>query len=217
VLYSELTIKLVSGNNLALGIPVPPLDEREPGKLYDNVWRHNPLDGMGYRMPDGTRLYDTPKMDGLMEPHVFARFQNLELDVRLEYEARPLFFIGEDRLSGNICVKTIHREADFMSSMQQARIIHDVVKLVSSSPCIKKLLIRLTGDVGVIWLDGRERGQWREYYWKEVYENIDVVAALRATELMVDSGMLSPLSKLSNVKWFGLEIRMGGAIEKKTL
>ncbi|MCJ1248977.1 hypothetical protein MMC30_006198 [Trapelia coarctata] len=82
-LYSELTIVMWSGNNLASGMLVPPIFDQKPWKIYDNVWRHNPLLGVGHRDSNGAHVYDTPAMDGLMEPHIFAKFKNVDFEVEI--------------------------------------------------------------------------------------------------------------------------------------
>ena len=38
---------------------------------------HNLLHGIGHRDEHGKQIYNTPEMDGLMELHVFARFQHV--------------------------------------------------------------------------------------------------------------------------------------------
>lgn len=56
-----------------------------------NIWRHNPLGGVrklvihpsveNYLVP----MYDSPVLDGYMEPHVFARFQHISLLMEGQY------------------------------------------------------------------------------------------------------------------------------------
>jgi len=60
-LYSELTIVLCSGNNLAGGIPLTPIDEQNPWKVYDKVWRHSPFLGARHRSSDGRMSMTRPK------------------------------------------------------------------------------------------------------------------------------------------------------------
>merc|ERR1712093_282047 len=50
------------------------------GAAHQGVWRHNPLLGFG-REVNGTVVYDSPEIEGgLLEPHVFARFQKILFD-----------------------------------------------------------------------------------------------------------------------------------------
>lgn len=51
------------------------------------VWRHNPLDGIGYRKKDGSHIYNTPPMDRLMEPLIFARTQRVTCHADFEFTA----------------------------------------------------------------------------------------------------------------------------------
>ena len=65
------------------------------GKAKKKVWRHNPLHGIGHRDEHGQLTYNTPEMDGLMDSHVFARFQQV-------------LFIADFRFTAEIIVH-IHR------------------------------------------------------------------------------------------------------------
>ncbi|KAF4630165.1 hypothetical protein G7Y89_g7981 [Cudoniella acicularis] len=88
LLYSELRLLVKPGDIFCLR---PDGDLCRPSK---KVWRHNPLYGIGHKSVNGDQIYNTPKMDGLLEPHVFTRFQNVEIQATLNlggsWKKKPL-------------------------------------------------------------------------------------------------------------------------------
>lgn len=82
VLYKELGIVVRPGDVLSL------LDDPS-GDIVDcnkKVWRHNPLYGTGVNDGSGKRIYAKPEMDGLVEPHVFARFRHVVFSMSLAFQ-----------------------------------------------------------------------------------------------------------------------------------
>lgn len=202
-MYSELTVKLRAGNDLALGNPGPSLEYREPRTPYDKVWRHNPLLGVGHRNQDGIHIYDSTKMDGLMEPHVFARFQNVDFEVNAyfaEDKSWPRFCIGDD-----FSVVETKYENEFTSDLRNSMVIENIVKVISSSSWINQLRIYLGLDITAGWVGERKFSPYTRAEVVPVYAKMKRVAAIRAAKMVVDSGLLLPMRNLSNVKSFQLQ------------
>jgi hypothetical protein len=92
LMYSELIVVLTPGDIVCLR---PNLDDiSAPNR---GVWRHNPLAGIGVLGPHNRRIYNTPEMDGKMEPHVFSRFKHISLE--LEFNCNPEDLAGCPQLS----------------------------------------------------------------------------------------------------------------------
>ncbi|MCJ1248976.1 hypothetical protein MMC30_006197 [Trapelia coarctata] len=200
LLHSELTIQVPSGNVLSLATDILLLDVQEPETLGRGLWGHNPLDGVGHENPDGTRIYESPETDGLMEPHVFARFNNLNFDVEArfsDYRKRPWLCIGD-----GYKVETMRWEDEFRSTLQQSKVVHNIVKVVSNSPCIEQLWIILRVDVGIDWVGGQSfiddlvKG---DNLWYMI-DRLTPVAAKHITDIIIESGLLLPLRSLPHVK-----------------
>ncbi len=63
------------------------------------VSTHNPLDGICHRNDDGSHLYNTPAMNGLMEPHVFARFQPVLFNADFSFTAEESYLYINDEFN----------------------------------------------------------------------------------------------------------------------
>lgn len=82
LLYTELNMHLQPGDVLCMKIG------KDIVKASERLWRHNPLQGIGSTNPSGQTAYATPELNGVMEPHVLARFKKttFELDFNWELE-----------------------------------------------------------------------------------------------------------------------------------
>ncbi|KAF6232402.1 hypothetical protein HO173_009507 [Letharia columbiana] len=69
LLYRELNMRLQPGDVLCMK------SGKDIVKASERVWRHNPLQDTGVLKPNGLTNYAEPELDGVMEPHVLARFK----------------------------------------------------------------------------------------------------------------------------------------------
>lgn len=205
VLYSEVPVRLELGDILSL----PGDHERFIGKRNKNIWRHNPLDGIGRCDNRGRHLYSTPQMDGVMEPHVFARFRKVVLYADFE-------FIGGDEICNepNCCADPrlgingdFSLDPDyipfFVDSLNQSNVIELFVKLLSNSPYVHHLGLLLSAEVEADYDNGMNGAEDEETDAK-----FDDAGDEAAVELLMDSRMLDPLRELSNVQCFEFKFNM---------
>lgn len=168
-------------------------------KPSQKVWRHNPLDGVGVEGPNGIRTYSTQAMDGLMEPHVFARFKKIELQVEFNLfrrfvNNRPIPRLSMDA-AYNVTPDVCNR---FSSFIQKTRALRDVSTVLSNSLKVSLLRIILDIDADPNFdfhyepdENPREAAEHRMAYYS--------AADTRASEIFLESGVLNPLEKLSNI------------------
>jgi len=133
-------------------------------------------------------------MDGLMEPHVFARFQQVTFYTDFEFTpAESHLYIDDDF---NIDPDD---RARFISFLRRSGVFKLLVRLLSNSPSLHCLSIGLNVEV------------WANYNshfddWDESDEERDFkmmgAANERAADTFMDSGILNPLRNLFNVKSF---------------
>jgi hypothetical protein len=209
LLYTEGTVVIDAYDMFCLNKERPPERVRF-GAIDDHVaWRHNPLEDPGTVAEDGTVTYSTPDFGGLMEPHVFARFQKVLFDATFdELHMRDLeFWLDLD--TGKLADSDV---SDFQRRLRRSPIIIDLVKVLSLSPFIKKLTINLLLEVrSASRLDEedtdseddesaeREEGKLS---LEERIEAADLLANQRATEALMDAKIWWPLKQLCNVKSF---------------
>jgi len=187
VLYSELTMMLELGD-------LPGLRRRYSkgmGIPKKTPWRHNPLDGSGHRNDDGSHIYNTPTLEGLMDPHVFARFQQVTFHADLEFTApESLIFIDDD-----FNVDTDDR-ARLLTFLRRSGVFKPLVRLLSNSPSLRRLSISPNVEVFPNYnSDLDDSDEERDF-------KMMGAANERAADIFMNSGILNPLRNLSNVKSF---------------
>lgn len=131
ILYAETTILMEAGDIFCLRA------NRDVGSASHNVWRHNPLhysNGL-----TGNPKYQDTLLSGKMEPHVFARFQHIEMDVKLDLTGQTSVEIDENFYLDADDIK------NYKSSIERTRLFKDLVAVLSNSPVLKKFTL----DVGV--------------------------------------------------------------------
>ncbi len=209
LLYSEFTITVRPGY-------VPALKSREDDSTQNfvestkNVWRHNPLLDPGKALPDGKVLYVTPELDGLMYPHVFARFQKVRFDCEFDFglePPKPTFFVNDDM--------SVHPaiEASFITLIKKSLVIQDFAKLISQSPLITHLEFDLDVEIESlpnINLDEVSLDSDEETEADIIIGKTEAVANARATELFLECGILDPLRSLLNIRDLHLRIMTMG-------
>ena len=220
MLYSELRVVLQPGDVLCM----KPC--KDIVKASEKVWRHNPLDGIGTTNATGQTVYSKPSLDGVMEPHVLARFKKLAFELDINWELETLHAEGCDAEKDENRGKYIKQhgvapslfvhenmtvdpqdEANLLAFYKHSTLIHQLVKILSNSPDIVSLdmsfefqvLVRDDLDLDSDLDDDDEYGAQLK---------TEDVANGRAMEIFMDGGFLAPLEKLSNVRSF--EFRFSG-------
>ena len=195
ILYSELALILRPGDILCL--QTPPINYG--GKSPHNTWRHNPLHGGGLSQEDCQKVYQTSKMDGIMEPHIFAQFRKIIFHVDLHFNFHEAFL----RIKEDLSIEPAD-EMRFIKFLQQSTLFKDFVKVLSISPVVDRLSVYLCVEVVAsfdILNHLNDPSDERE-------NMLEGAANERAVEILLDCGTLSPLRELSNVKSFKLGFHM---------
>ena len=71
LLHSDLTINVEPGDAL-IDTPGNATVER-----HEKLWRHAPSNRPNFAKINGQTVYNTPSLDGVLEPHVFAQFEKI--------------------------------------------------------------------------------------------------------------------------------------------
>ncbi len=82
-LHSELTVRIEPRDIIS-------------GKISQTIWRHDPCHGRGAVDKNGKYIYNTPELDGRLEPHVFARLRKIHYDALLGFPNAPIVPLKED-------------------------------------------------------------------------------------------------------------------------
>ncbi|KAK3175901.1 hypothetical protein OEA41_007223 [Lepraria neglecta] len=152
--------------------------------------------------------YESECTDSDMESYIFARFKrsifNADFPVD-EYRELPKLYIDE-----NLRGKS-ENEVKFKDYIKSATVIQRLIRLLSNSPLINHLEISLNFEVYVDYDysnssddDGSNFDNEGFTTWERKIQNITEAANERVTELFLESGLLDPLQKLSNVQSFAI-------------
>ena len=216
ILYGELGMHLHPGDVLCMNTG------KDIVKASEKVWRHNPLQGTGTISPSGQTVYSKPELDGVMEPHVFARFKKIVFNLDFgAWESEALRALSNHRaedqdtqdpfaptlfVNENLTVNP-EDEAKLLAFYRRSTLFYQFVKILSNSPNIVLLDINLyievlaKYDMSHIGLDWDSEEDEDEDEAEEV-DKKTAAANKRAVDLFLDSGLLAPLAKLSNVRSF---------------
>jgi len=187
IMYSEAILMLFPGDLVSLR---PNSEDITTPSEY--VWRHNPLKGIGVPRPHGTRSYEAPELDGKMEPHIFARFKqvNFELDFAFGLgDGCPSLFVDADL---NIDPKD---RVSFKKHLRRTKILRDFTRVMSNAPKLTHLKIMLeikampaqNPDLHV------DDDNLPELYFRPVDP--------KAVEMFIEFSILNPLRTLTNVEY----------------
>ena len=187
--YSELTILLEPSNVTLREDLFRPF---EYGRS-ERVWRHDPLLGIGDEDKDGQHFYDSHKLNGVMEPYVFARLRNISFHAMFVIPKTTFPFIHEDLSIDK------DDEDKFTEYRGRTNIIRSFIKMISFSSTIILLNVHLGFQVNPFF-PGVYASDF-PYLSKDEFEKLRfahdsryiIAACRRATELFVDSGALDPL------------------------
>jgi hypothetical protein len=141
--YSEATIMLRERDITGFGLEKPPPPYRVP-------WRHDPIHAINDSRPNVECTYTTPELTGLVEPHIFWRFQKIELcpffDFLLEIDLPYLSFRMDSEF--NIDKTDIESWQSFLQTKYSTS-LRDFVKIVSEPAYVKSLSLELTISMDV--------------------------------------------------------------------
>jgi hypothetical protein len=200
IMYSEVTLATFPGDLVCLRP-----DSEDITLPSEPVWRHNPLDGIGAPGSHGGRIYSTPEMDGKMEPHVFSRFKQITLDFVLDLDPNRIVGCPEMKIAVDDCVK-------FQEFLLRTNIFRDFATVLSKSLQVKRLSIDLE-----LWawpndhpdLPSDDEGNLPDVYF--------IAVDTRATEVFIESGVMDPLRKLSNIGLATVQVVSPWALGVQTL
>jgi hypothetical protein len=205
LMYSEVKIVLYPEDLVCLRA-----DSKDIAPPSRKIWRHNPLDGVGRLGPHNERIYATPEMDGLMEPHIFARFQKVNFELNFEFEPdhcpmyRPLGINSEMKIERKERIR-------FQNFLRRTNILRDFKEVISNSYLVEFLRINLrifALPAGNEDLEDDD-GMLLDVYFKE--------CGTRAVEMVIDSGIMDPLRSLTNVIFVQVQNIGAWDVEPQTL
>jgi hypothetical protein len=189
-MYSELIVVLTPGDIVCLRSNLEDISAPNRG-----VWRHNPLAGTGVLGPHNGRIYNTPEMDGKMEPHVFSRFKHISLE--LEFNCNPEDLAGCPQLSIDPDLKIASEDCvKFQDFLRRTNIFRDLAEIICNSPRVTYLEILLevsvdpADDINLTYPYTAD-DNLPDVYFMTVHT--------RAVEIFIESGIMDPLRSLSNV------------------
>ncbi len=227
VLYSELLVVIEQGHILK-GDQL--LDSLADPETPPQLWRHNPHLGMGYTNDKNVQVYSTPEIEGKLEPHVFARFQNVELLVAdvcigLIYDAYVLerpdlfdFLLAEGPFDETLDLLTVEitfepsRIEDLQVFLRHTNVFTDLVSVISGMARIRNLRISLD-VIADPFLEPTDDIFSPEYdvYVSRLYHEADSITP----QILVNSRIMDPLRGLTNVE--ELDFHPGKVLTAKKL
>ncbi len=194
-------------------------------ELGDKIWRSCPLQS-GVKNLIERPEYKGSNLGGTMEPHAFAKFERVSFIADLDFvdggrmNPWPTFFVDdkfhtrrEDESSF-----VAHLNGEDSKRPPVSNIFQQLVDVLVKSPYISHLDVTLDVELGAEFdidseddeggdVDDEENNEaFKEQNAKE--EKQTNVANQRATELVLEAGVLNPLKQLSNVKCFGLSFAL---------
>ncbi|KAH7403906.1 hypothetical protein BKA64DRAFT_670221 [Cadophora sp. MPI-SDFR-AT-0126] len=184
------------------------------GAAHQGVWRHNPLLGFG-REVNGAIIYDSPEIEGgLLEPHVFARFQNILFDANFDFEhtQNVKLWIDDD----TYVVRQDDSE-EFQRLVRSSSIIRGFVQVIKKSRLARleiSLEVEVMANSNMMMQEMLGESDDEADEVEEKIDKLMEVANERATELFLDSGVCDPLATITNAQsfdfTFGFEHREEG-------
>ncbi|MCJ1250344.1 hypothetical protein MMC30_007570 [Trapelia coarctata] len=197
VLYSEVDVNLELDGIVCLQeTPVC-----STVTAHKQVWRHNPLFGVGQCSDGGRHDYEPPELAGFLEPHIFARFRRVSFNAWFNFidaaDASEPPIRSDEHC--NLSAKDEIRLAEFL---QKSMVLEHFAQIMSNSLLVDNLVISLN-----VSIDLPEKA--------DTPTDDDVSMLLlkihgRAMEVLINNGLLSPLGRLANVRSFEFEFWPAG-------
>ncbi|KAL5314412.1 hypothetical protein ACEPPN_018839 [Leptodophora sp. 'Broadleaf-Isolate-01'] len=197
--HEEAILVVEPGDIFCLGDNVQDL---KFGAAHQAVWRHNPLHGFG-RNVNGTVVYDSPELEGgLLEPHVFARFQNILFDANFDFEHTQNIELWIDDDTHIIRKDDV---AEFQRVVRSSSIMKDFAKVIAGSKLAHleiSLEVEVMANSNLMMQDMLDESDDEADEVEEKIDKLMEVANEKATEMFLDSGICNSLSTLTNVQSF---------------
>ena len=171
--------------------------------LIRDLWRYNPLDDYGLDPASGKWVYHTPERKGKMYPHVFNRFQRIEVLAHLNFfwpaessAAEFAFDIYDgDEIDGDF---PDVEKARLLAYLRRSRLFQLLVKFLSRVSTIRTL------EIGV-----DVRPEISRIRRSRAFPETDFLANVRSTEIFMTSGSMEPLRGLENVQLLRFRLDVG--------
>jgi hypothetical protein len=183
--------------------------------------QYNALYGLGTEDANGNHMCRSPLMNGRMDPHVFARFENVSLDVDFDFTLFNPRGVRSIRIDMNHIVNVDDCE-HFERVLRRTTVFRDLEVILSHSLTIKHLLAVVKVAVRADWAgvyDPHLRSDPLAYQqqWGSAVKVVD----RKALEIFLDGGAIEPLRSLCNVENFRMSILLGrrpeeGELEQKS-
>ncbi|KAK0099347.1 hypothetical protein ONS96_005430 [Cadophora gregata f. sp. sojae] len=176
-----------------------------------SIWRHNPLGGVGRLVKnDLVPEYDSPVLDGYMEPHTFAKFQQVALLMKVsEIDFGEIKFIpGTPTIDSMFIDKPDKMKVQFLHLMGKVDIVRTFSRILGNSPYISRLhmTIQITGlPLNVI--DSATAGALKE---------AADIATQQLGEQFLAFQSFRPLMDLTNIQQFRPSMCFSYGVDSKT-
>lgn len=198
--------------------------EVRPGDVISsNVWNGivEPSAKIWHSSP--TQEYKGSNLSGTMEPHVFAKFERIAFSADLNFDLRgkagrvwPALFVDENlrtsREDEDSFIACLNGEGP--SFIPVSDIFQQFVNVLEKSPYISHLDVCLGVEIVAAFDADSEEEEEEGDDDEENLERADLIeecearkenaATKRGMELILEAGVLNPLKKLENVKYFSL-------------
>ncbi|KAH6672501.1 hypothetical protein B0J14DRAFT_74799 [Halenospora varia] len=208
ILHSELRLQIKL--NDIRHLPPPGADLTGRSK---NVWRHNPLCGLPTRDNQGRYIYPKgTKMNGRLDPHIFARFQNLEFEASFLHGSLGYSngYIKAIPVSDDMEVNEDNVQS-FVTFLVTMDVFQKLATILHNSERVR-LEVYLNIDVDADFAPAVEQAQRWESREDESddgftsYNAANKAVLRRVIEVCIERGLMSPLEKLTTVSQFDLDI-----------
>ena len=179
-LYSELTIRIEPRDIIF-------------GKNSQTIWRHDPCHGRGAFDKNGKHVYNTPELDGRLEPHVFARLRRIRYDVLLRFPNAPIVSLKEDFS----IEPQFQRYYTRYIRETNVTYIQRFVTSIFHSPVTYHLNIDFS-------IDSVQFHSPKGVLGNDAFGEMQMAANRQVRDMLVHCGVLGPLRALHNVRCFNL-------------
>lgn len=199
ILYTETILCMEAGAIFCLR---PEADLGSPSK---KIWKHNPLEYHGETNSKGNPKYNMSILDGRMEPHVFARFERIEIYIDLDLSGGDLM-VAQVEIDENFNIDADDIK-NYTSIIRRTNLFKDLAIVLARSPVLKSLQLDLSVEVDVAYpMNIPESEDEDEDDELDTLEDQYMLKVNNlATDILIESGLLDPFKLLSNIEMFDLK------------
>jgi len=180
----------------------PDADLGSPSK---KIWRHNPLEYRGKTNSKGNPKYKKPLLDGRMEPHVFARFERIEIHVDMDLSGGD-WVVAQIEIDENLLIDADDIKS-YKSIIRRTNLFKDLAIVLARSPMLKSLQLFVSVEVDVNYpMDIPEsESEDADEEADAIEDKYMLKVNNMATDILIESGLLDPSKLLSNIENFDLK------------